>query len=428
VEIDDYAQAVLKKNFMADGENVRLQRVGAGRVEITRTYEQSELSLRSSPRLYTDIRDFDGAAYRGATLLTGGFPCQPFSQAGKRGGTKDDRHLWPEMHRVIGECKPTWVVAENVAGIVTMELDNVLSDLESEGYAVQPFIIPACAVDARHRRDRVWIIAHANECAGIRGESQSGERQMARGNEAVFVDDAAYAERRASEYGRGNSEQGHDEERQAASELRESSQDVADGNGEYSEKLQRRKQLSLRWGDMGSGRKWEPEPNVGRVAHDVSPRMDGGQVNEQSNDSQEITAELHAIWKALREMWIDGEFAKTPSELRFGGFHYFMPGMPYPNALGSWHLGQRLKEDEELRSLWERVSTTSFQEAQHLLPHLLERIRQAQRDEAMGQTEPNIPRVAIGIKKRVDRLKGLGNAIVPQVAYEILRGIAELEQ
>src|SRR5690242_18751328 len=162
VEIDDYARAILKKNFMADGENVRLQRVGAGRVEITRTYEQSELSLRSSPRLYTDIRDFDGAAYRGATLLTGGFPCQPFSQAGKRAGTADDRHLWPEMHRVIGECHPAWVVAENVAGIVTMELDNVLSDLEGEGYAVCPFIIPACAVDARHRRDRVWIVGHAN--------------------------------------------------------------------------------------------------------------------------------------------------------------------------------------------------------------------------------------------------------------------------
>ena len=98
------------------------------------------------------------------TILTGGFPCQPFSQAGRRKGTADDRYQWPNMFRVIQNVKPDWVVAENVRGLVTwndgMVLEQACTDLESEDYEVQPFIIPACAVNAPHRRDRVWIIAH----------------------------------------------------------------------------------------------------------------------------------------------------------------------------------------------------------------------------------------------------------------------------
>lgn len=98
------------------------------------------------------------------TILTGGFPCQPFSQAGRRKGTADDRYQWPNMFRVIQNVKPDWVIAENVRGLVTwndgMVLEQVCTDLESEGYEVQPFIIPACAVNAPHRRDRVWIIAN----------------------------------------------------------------------------------------------------------------------------------------------------------------------------------------------------------------------------------------------------------------------------
>ena len=107
-------------------------------------------------------------------LICGGFPCQPFSVAGKRKGKEDNRHLWPEMFRIIQETNPSWVIGENVAGIINLELEQVCTDLEGEGYEVQPFIIPACAVNAPHRRDRIWIIANA---AGKRCYNRANNRQ-----------------------------------------------------------------------------------------------------------------------------------------------------------------------------------------------------------------------------------------------------------
>ncbi len=110
--------------------------------------------------IYDDIRQLNGNEIKNLDLLTGGFPCQPFSFAGKRRGNQDDRYLWPEMLRVIRETRPRWIVGENVAGIINLALDQVLSDLEREGYTIQAFVIPACAVGAPHKRDRVWIVGH----------------------------------------------------------------------------------------------------------------------------------------------------------------------------------------------------------------------------------------------------------------------------
>lgn len=116
---------------------------------------------------YENIYDFDGKEYEGRIdIISGGFPCQPFSVAGKRKGAEDDRHLWPEMLRVISEVKPSWVVAENVSGLLTISgglvFEQVLSDLENAGYEVQPYIVPACATNAPHRRDRLWIVANSS--------------------------------------------------------------------------------------------------------------------------------------------------------------------------------------------------------------------------------------------------------------------------
>ena len=108
-----------------------------------------------------DVRELRGDDIGSADVICGGYPCQPFSLAGKRQGEEDDRHLWPEVNRLLAELRPTWFIGENVAGHISMGLDDVLADLEAEGYACRTFVIPACAIGASHRRDRVWTVAHA---------------------------------------------------------------------------------------------------------------------------------------------------------------------------------------------------------------------------------------------------------------------------
>jgi DNA (cytosine-5)-methyltransferase 1 len=120
---------------------------------------------------YNDITKTDFTIHRGGIdIITGGFPCQPYSSAGKRLGKEDERHLWPEMLRAIREIQPTWVVGENVRGLTNwnggLVFDEVQSELEAQGYEVTPFLLPACAVNAPHRRDRIWFVAYSSkECS-----------------------------------------------------------------------------------------------------------------------------------------------------------------------------------------------------------------------------------------------------------------------
>lgn len=174
-------------------------------------------------------------------IISGGFPCQPFSVSGNRRGKEDDRFLWPEMLRVISEIRPRWVVGENVTGIVSMELDRVLSDLETENYTVQAFIIPACAVDAPHRRDRCVIVAHANG-ERLQGSEQPPTPHEARPQEKPY---GPACERRPP--------LPHPE----------------------SPELQRQRGATRRGRpEPGRGSRWPVEPNVGRVAHGISHRVD----------------------------------------------------------------------------------------------------------------------------------------------------------
>jgi DNA (cytosine-5)-methyltransferase 1 len=132
-------------------------------------------------------------------ILSGGFPCQPYSLAGKRLGKEDERHLWPEMLRVIQEVKPTWIVGENVFGLVNwsdgLVFDDVQTDLEAAGYEVQAYVLPACAANAPHRRDRVWIVAYA---ANIGQKQPRNTRERRPGFEDSHSD-----EKRFSTYANG---------------------------------------------------------------------------------------------------------------------------------------------------------------------------------------------------------------------------------
>lgn len=172
---DPFCQAVLKKHW-PDAKIYEDIRTLTADAECSRhvhgqPQEQSAISDQQAQREPV-------AGVPAPFILTGGFPCQPFSQAGRRRGTQDDRYLWPEMLRVIREFSPRWVVGENVGGFVTwnggMVLRQVLADLEGEGYEVQAFIIPAVAVNAPHRRDRVWIVANRKGIGREQGSENAG--------------------------------------------------------------------------------------------------------------------------------------------------------------------------------------------------------------------------------------------------------------
>jgi DNA-cytosine methyltransferase len=155
-EIDQFCQKVLAKNF----PNVPI---------------------------YNDIKTLNGEYFAGIDIITGGYPCQPFSVAGSQKAQDDSRHLWPEMCRIIAQAKPTWAICENVYGHIALGLDCVLHNLEAIGYTCQPFVIPALSTGANHNRERVFIVAYAasNGCneSATTGSDDATNEYSAQGKE-----------------------------------------------------------------------------------------------------------------------------------------------------------------------------------------------------------------------------------------------------
>ena len=291
---------------------------------------------------FTDIREFDGSPFRHTIdILSGGFPCQPYSSAGKRKGKQDDRHLWPEMLRVIREVSPRWVVGENVRGLISwnggLVFDEVQADLDAEGYEVLPFLLPAAGVGAPHRRDRIWFIAHA---PGVRRKRDipSGEG-IQRAEQARGEIRAGSGEKRAAADTNDWCRQEH-----RLPTGREMFENGVNGMGATS--------------DTPSITKRESADEVNAVANEGGTRVELG----SSGSNHPIT--------------------NTASSGRGQTYRPREPGQPHKALPGTWE---------------------NF------------------------PTQPPVCRRNDGVSHRVDKLKGLGNAVVPQVVLQIFKGIEQYE-
>jgi len=223
-------------------------------------------------------------------ILTAGYPCQPFSLAGERRGTEDDRHIWPYIFSIIQRKRPSFCVFENVYGHVTLGLDEVLSDLERESYATRPFIVPACATDAPHRRDRLWII-----CRNVADTRRSGcntrgnietRKKTVRSKPTSFTErsgqDVAYAQSLFSNVGREHTEQSKRQvsklgERGGKINVADTDSEGSQGQWREHEPISRQETghaASYSDKEIRARKNWQPEPRVGRVAHGIPHWLD----------------------------------------------------------------------------------------------------------------------------------------------------------
>lgn len=354
--------------------------------------------------IHTDIRELDGEQYRGTVdLISGGFPCQPFSVAGKQRGDRDDRHLWPEMLRIIREVQPAWVIGENVIGLEGLALDQCVSDLESDGFAVQVFDIPACGIGAIHRRHRLWIVAHANVSAGRRGavsgSSRGGEPKL-HGTERDAADADSGQLRQQS--GRGGGESGR-----SSLQLGVSGEariiEYADSDGRY----KRGKCFTEKRGD-GTVRAigWPTEPPVCGADDGVPRKLDGDGLDAETMRDMRRDDGSQALGK-----WQTGFNVQESSLLQ-------------QQVLRK---GQRIRKPDEGDNT--EASTKGAQK--NIMSEVWQ--QQTSREASSRLQAPDYsgdamqpmpfptasPTTKESNKNRAARLRALGNAVVPQVVEQI---------
>jgi DNA (cytosine-5)-methyltransferase 1 len=221
-------------------------------------------------------------------IITGGYPCQPFSVAGRKKGEQDPRHVWPEMFRLIKELRPTWVIGENVGGHIKLGLDTVLENLESEGYSARTFSISASSVGANHKRERVWIVANSRRSIGREQSSRNSEgiglwsfetsewstdtNQITRSSEGAEI--MADSESISSD---GGEYREHSEKRKAEGQIRREGCHDCDATNSNSSRLEEQwRSFTTEEENETSqcGRWWDIEPDVGRVANGIPKRVD----------------------------------------------------------------------------------------------------------------------------------------------------------
>ena len=351
-----------------------------------------------------DIRQVRGNLYPKISLLTGGFPCQPFSVAGERRGKDDNRYLWPEMLRVIRETKPDWIIGENVAGIVNMALDQVHSDLETEDYEVETLIIPACSVDASHRRDRCWIVAHSKH----NGQSSGAERRGI--EEAVRIQSQGSHNSLNSSGASLLSTTQHDVAHSSRKQLEECF-NLGGKAGTHSEPTGSDQGLSgaehvadsISLSEGSAHRSQERERVGGREDKDIGQRYEVG--GNPTNCGQDV-ADPQSI--GLQGSWSIGKAEGQVGLCGGEGGNKELEDVAY--SIGKRGCGGN-SEGKHAKNVGE-PSGHSWNNSGGMATWL---------------PEPSVGRVAHGVPNRTHRLKGLGNAIVPQVAAEIIRCISTLE-
>lgn len=371
---------------------------------------------------YEDITKTDFTKWHGKVdVLTGGFPCQPFSLAGRRKGADDNRYLWPQMLRAIRQIHPTWVVGENVNGIKTMvescqvtkmgrtddlfeenyiyreesrfTLDKICADLEAEGYSVQPFVIPACAIGAPHRRDRVWIVAHRSDprAETVQQEGQDGICS-ARPSPHTQCD--------------GHSPQGHGNQRARAKK----SEERQDRPQPMSRRHGSGKTPSYAHGTRQRRRKNKQEPFT-----ECSRTPNLGTRRSKRLASHSLQHRSHEVHQDHQSQFPDG--ARTNSL----GSQW---SSPHSNGFG-WDKG----EHEYARS--QKTQQGEFQPGGADSPQ--SRWRNFPTQSPVCRGNDGIPfdvdSLTISFPKwRQESIKAYGNAWVPQVAYEIFRAIEAEEE